>query len=450
MFNKVISTIEQNKMLMNGTTVIVAVSGGADSMALLSILVRMREKYNLNLLAAHVNHGLRGAESERDENFVRYYCKKNSIEIRILKTSIAELASSSGEGLEQCGRRVRYEFFSSLNDNAVVATAHTLSDRIETILFNLTRGSALKGLCGMPAMRDRIIRPLFECTRCEVEEYCLTNSLPYINDSTNTNDDYTRNHIRMNIIPQLGRINPRFEQAIRRCSESLALDEDLLNKLSVELLDHITVETGSYQTTGLMNAHPSLRKRALAKILQIHTGILPEYKHIDALDSLLRKGGRFQIQNHVIATIESGLLILNRPEVEYEKWRFDLNDGTFEMNDKSITTKIVNKIDLDNKQNIHKNILDNCLDYDKIIGNSVIRSRCAGDKIRLSKRHCTKSIKKLFNEASLPVWCRNKVAVIADDAGVLWVESFGVAERCEITNGTKRILMITVRRDLYA
>ncbi len=450
MYNKVISTIEQNKMLMNGTTVIAAVSGGADSMALLSILVRMKEKYNLKLIAAHVNHGLRGAESERDENFVRCYCEKNSIEIQILKTNISELASISGEGMEQCGRRVRYDFFGSLNECALIATAHTLSDRIETILFNLTRGSALKGLCGIPAVRNNIIRPLIECTRREIEEYCLNNCLPYIIDSTNTNDNFTRNHIRMNIIPQLARINPRFEQAILRCSESLAIDENLLNQLSVELLEYITVGSGSYQTAGLMNAHPSLRKRALAKILQTHSGTAPEGKQIDALESLLCKGGRLQIQNSVILTSDSGLLMVNRHEVEYEEWQFDLNNGAFQMNDKSIVTKIVNKIDFENIQNIHKNILDNCLDYDKIIGNSVIRSRCAGDKIRLSKRHCTKSIKKLFNEASVPVWCRNRVAIIADNAGVLWVESFGVDERCEITTSTERILMITVRRDLYA
>ena len=158
MIDKVISTVERYKMFESATTVVVALSGGADSMALLFILKSIKEKYGIELIAAHVNHCLRGDESDRDEKFVVEYCKNNNIKIEVKKINVGEIAQQTRESIEQCGRHIRYEYFNSLSKESVVATAHTLSDSLETILFNLARGTTLKGLCeiGRASCRERV------------------------------------------------------------------------------------------------------------------------------------------------------------------------------------------------------------------------------------------------------------------------------------------------------
>lgn len=441
MVDKVISAIEQYKMLKSGTTVIVALSGGADSMALLYILSSIQDKYNIKLMAAHVNHCLRGEESDRDEKFVLEYCINNNIAVKSKKINISETAQNTREGVEQCGRRIRYEFFDSLSDKGVIATAHTLSDSLETMLFNLARGTTLKGLCGIPPVRDNIVRPLIECTRQEIEEFCKNNNIPYVDDSTNFDDIYTRNHIRLNIIPQLDRINPKFYDAILRCSNSLSEDEDYLSNLSKALVRDAKTEKG-FSADVLTDAHPAVRKRALSYIIRQKTGAPLDNKNIEAVDLLLKREGTLQIHSGIVVEVKAGVLFFPFMQKIEPPWCYELSAKRYTLFSKSFEIGIVNKKDLENIQIIHNNILDNCFDYDKIIGKVVIRSRMEGDRIRLKNRNCTKSIKKLFNERAIPIPQRNKVAIIADRSGVLWVEGIGVAQRCEIDEHTKKILVI--------
>lgn len=445
MIEKVISTIEQYKMLKRGTTVIVALSGGADSMALLFVLSIIKDRYGISLMAAHVNHCLRGDESDRDEKFVVDYCAKNNIRVESKKINVAEAARQTREGVEQCGRRVRYEYFNSLSKNAIVATAHSLSDSLETILFNLTRGTTLKGLCGIPPIRDNIIRPLIECTRPEIEEFCKENNIPYVQDSTNFDDIYTRNHIRLNIVPQLDRINPKYYDAVLRCSKSLLQDEEYLSNLSEELVRDAWIEKG-FNANVLADSHPAVRKRALSSIIHKITGTPPDNKNIEAVDLMLKEEGTLQIHNGIVVVVKAGVLFFPLIEKDVLPWCYDLTEKRYTLFSKSFEIKIINKKDLENIQIVHNNILDNCFDYDKIDGNAVIRSRRENDSIRLKNRNCTKSIKKLFNELAIPLSQRNEIAIIADDSGVLWVDGIGVSQRCEITGDTKSILVVFNRR----
>ena len=445
MIDKVISTVERYQMLKKGATVIVALSGGADSMALLSVLISIRNNYDLTLIAAHVNHGLRGEEAARDENFVKEHCQRLGIELRVLNENIKVIAENSGEGLEECGRRIRYEFFNTICKDAVIATAHTLSDCLETTLFNLTRGSVLKGICGIPPVRDNIIRPLIECSRTEIEEYCRQNNISYVTDSTNSEDNYMRNHIRHNIVPQLKLINPMFDEAYHRCLNSLIDDENLLNELSLKLVKQAETENG-YKTDVLLDAHVSLRKRAIANIIMGQTGIPAQNKHIQAVDELLLGDGDIQIHQAAIVRVKAGVLKFPPKNIEILPWSIELHEGPVDLPFTKIRIEIVNKKDLENIQNIHNNILDYCFDYDKIKANPFIRNRCEGDKIKLSKRNCTKSLKKLFNESGIPPDDRNKVIIICDDDGLIWVEGFGCAERCSVCNETERVCIIFLGR----
>ena len=204
MICKVRDTLIKYSMLENTDEIIVGFSGGADSTCLLYILNLLKDEFDFKIHAAHVNHSLRGNESERDEKFVRDFCEKNSIKLSVLKVDIFKMSKIEGKSLEECGREVRYNFFNSLCANkSKIATAHNLNDCEETMFFNLTRGSGLKGLCSIPAVRENIIRPLIRCSRDEIENFCKENSIQYVTDSSNLSDDYTRNKIRHNIIPIL-------------------------------------------------------------------------------------------------------------------------------------------------------------------------------------------------------------------------------------------------------
>ena len=205
MNNLVLHTIENHGMLQKNDRVIVALSGGADSVTLLDILNSVKEKYNLTIFLAHINHGLRGDEADRDENFCRELSQKYNAEIFVKKANVKELAKQQKISEELCGRNVRYSFFEELADklNAKIATAHTASDNAETLLFNIARGSSVAGVASIPPIRGRIIRPLIEVTRTRIEQYCSEHNLNYVTDSTNLTDDYTRNNIRHNVIPLL-------------------------------------------------------------------------------------------------------------------------------------------------------------------------------------------------------------------------------------------------------
>ncbi|MBR5011737.1 MAG: tRNA lysidine(34) synthetase TilS, partial [Clostridia bacterium] len=254
MLKKVLAAIEKNNMLETGVTVTVALSGGADSVALLYCLLELQKERSFNLNAAHLNHMLRGEESLRDENFVKELCDKLNIPLFCENTDVAAEAQKSGESIELAARKIRYDFLNRVS-TGVIATAHTASDSFETMLFNLSRGTAINGLCGIPPKRDNLIRPLIYCTRADVEEYCSQNGIAYVTDSTNLTDDYTRNKIRHNVIPVLKGINPSAEQAVMRTALSFSEDADFLNGVATDALNDC-VRDEKIDVKKLLSYHP--------------------------------------------------------------------------------------------------------------------------------------------------------------------------------------------------
>lgn len=206
-----------------------ALSGGADSVAMLHALYSLKNELGFELCACHVNHNLRGEESDRDEMFVRRLCRFLDIPLYVKNIKVLEYMKKH-DSVEECARNIRYTFFEEVRCNGLIATAHTASDNCETVLINMTRGTALSGVCGIPERRDNIIRPVLRCTREEIEEYCRANSLDFVTDSTNLSDDYVRNKIRHNVIPLLCEINPSLFAAISRMTEAVSLDDSYLDK----------------------------------------------------------------------------------------------------------------------------------------------------------------------------------------------------------------------------
>ena len=285
MLKTVENFIREQDLIPSGATVLCAVSGGADSVAMLHALYRLRDKLDFNLAAAHYNHRLRGAESDRDQRFVEQFvqlcCGRHRrtdgtvLPAVVLYTGSGDVAAQAqlrGTGIEETARDMRYAFLRQAAKEAgadLIATAHTASDNVETILFHLARGSGLRGLGGILPKREEIIRPLLTTTRPQVEDYLYRHSLPHMEDSSNQNDDYTRNRIRHQILPVLDDISPGFLARMADTAALLRADEACLTDLARELAEKAVPSGGGLAIdAGLIaNAPDPIASRALRLML---------------------------------------------------------------------------------------------------------------------------------------------------------------------------------------
>ena len=434
MICKIRETIARYNMPVSDKRVVVALSGGADSMALLHVLCELKDEYCMAVEACHVNHGIRGGDAVRDENFVRAECEKLGVVLHTFHFDVPALAKARGLGLEECGRQLRYEAFATLGD-CLVATAHTLSDCCETLLLNETRGTSLRGLCSIPAKRDNIVRPLIDCTREEIEAYCESNSVPFVTDDTNFDDVYSRNRVRLNVIPELKKINPSFETAISRLISCANEDEEYFSIKTQEIISESKTPDG-YNAEIIAKQHPSVRKRVLSAIIKEETGIVPELVHLKLVEKIL-DGGTKQIAGKTVVSVSGSVMKINpEKDDDFTEWQCDFIVSEMIAGNRKIKATVFNKNDLPPKQFIHNKVLD----YDVVAECAVLRNRRPGDKIRLAGSSCTKTLKKLFNEKHVDG--RNNLMILADNEGVLWVEKLGCADRAKITEKTEKILLI--------
>lgn len=407
----VMRAISDNNMLQSGDKVVVALSGGADSVALFNVLLSLREKYNLSLYAAHVNHNLRGDEALRDESFVCEMCEKNSVELFVKSVNVKSLAAKQGIGTEMCGRNVRYEFFSELSKKlgSKIATAHTASDNAETVLFNLARGAGLNGICGIQPVRDDIIRPLIYATREQVEGYCKENGLSFVTDSTNLTDDYTRNKIRHAVIPVLKEINAGFENNVTNNSEMLRRINSFIELNAGETIERIKIKNG-YSCERLAALPTALRHEVLYLLCK-QNGVEPQYSKLKILSDCLESGGAVDLTGAVRAVCKQGVFRFVNTEQEKEIFSFiELKSNTsFIYNDKIFEAQC---------DETH-------FPTDRKL---VFRTRNAGDTITIPKRRVTKTLKKFLNELKIPEEKRDSIIVLADGSDILWMEGIGFSE----------------------
>lgn len=446
MKDRVLRTIDEYKMLPKGCSVVVGFSGGADSISLLHFLIQLKETYEIRIIAAHVNHCLRGKESERDENFVRKFCEDNNIEIRVLKIDVKSEAKKLGYGLEECGRNIRYEFFNSISSECSgrIATAHTLSDCMETTILNFARGTGLNGLCGIPPVRENIIRPFIFVTRKQIEEYCTNNGLTYITDSSNLSRDYARNKIRLDVIPILKQINPSFDNAALRMIDNITKDRDYLNELAECEFEKCRKING-FSAEAISRLPDPIKYRVIMKIISERCEIKLEATHLEMINVILNSGeGAVNIPGNYYVKVKSGIINVNAPKTPKIEWENKINS-------KEILTEqgrkfIIEDISIEEfrkKSKINKLLLNNALDYDTISSDTVIRNRRAGDIFCSAQRRVTKTIKKLFCENKIDSDQRNNIAMLACGNNILWVQGFGPSITAMITDSTQRVLIIS-------
>jgi len=440
MKNKVMNAIERHQMLLPGDRVLVALSGGADSMALLHVLLRIKEEYRLCVTAAHYHHGIRGEEADRDEDFVRQACSALGVPLAVGHGDVPQQAKKSGKGLEECAREMRYAFLEQTAQGARIATAHSLSDCEETFLFNLSRGASLHGLTSIPPVRGNIIRPLITCSRDEIEEYCRDNSISYVTDSTNNSDEYTRNRLRHHVVPELKKCNPLFDSAFARLTDGLREDDELLGELTQSVLERAETENG-YRTEVLLSVHPSLQKRAVSAIIEGLTGSKPEQLHILNVCALLQSEGDVQVVGGKSLRVRGGLLY-RKPE-QAEEWSRTAFGGENRLPYGTVYVEMYREISKIKLEKFSQDLLDNCIDYDKIKGKLVFSSIREGDKIRLNGRGVTKPLRRLFAEMGIEAENRKKIIVLRDEQGVVWVDGVGVGERCAVSEETAQVLILS-------
>ncbi len=428
-FNKINSTITEYNMLSTGDTIVVGVSGGADSMLLLSFLLSIRDEQRLNIIVANVEHGIRGQESLDDSSFVEQFCADNDITFKQLSIDAVNGAKEQGMTVEEYSRNMRYDFFRSFNADKI-ATAHNLSDNVETVLFRLSRGTSIKGCCGIPAVRDNIIRPLINVTGEDIRLACDELGVPYRVDSTNLNNEYTRNYIRHEIVPKFTELNPSFENVFSRFIESVKADEDYLDNEANKCLD-ACFKKNALSLDKLNTYHISIIKRAIIKFVSLYDISLDDL-HLNGVYDLTKKPGRYQIKNNYFAISDKNRL------------RIAIFEETFDFDNVKIKKQITSRSDfLTNCEHLRKNFDFYC-DYDKIVGEIFVRSRDAGDEIAPVGRNVTKSLKKLFNEYHINVEDRENIPIICDEKGIIGVYGYCCDERVKIDNTTQSVILLNI------
>ncbi|MEG2395706.1 MAG: tRNA lysidine(34) synthetase TilS [Oscillospiraceae bacterium] len=437
-----LDTISQYNMIKNGDKIVIGLSGGADSIALTLFLLSIKDKYSLSLSAAHINHCIRGDEAKRDEDFVKEFCVLNDLKLNILNFDIPLECKKTGESEEECGRRIRYSYFSEIaGKGGKIATAHNLNDNAETVLLNIIRGTGNKGICGIPPIRDNIIRPLILCSREKIEEYLKSKNQSFITDSTNLVNDYKRNKIRNTVFPILKEINPSFLDAFERLVLSANDDEELLKEICNDAYKTVC-QNNIIDENELIKLPKSIKKRVIARFLSENTSSKISAVHINDVIDIIGSNKKITSAGSLKIQSKSGFLKIQNDQKEIEPFeiKIEIKSQSVKTPQNNIQIQILSQKDL---QNLNKELLANCIDCDRIINTVFLRSRKDADEITLAKRNVTKSLKKLFNEAKIETFKRNGIAVLSSGDEVLWVEGFGTSKKYLPSKMTKKIMLIS-------
>lgn len=448
---KVMETLAAYRMIPPQGQIVVGVSGGADSMALVHFLFHLIHNKK-RLVVAHVNHGLRGEEAFRDERFVEVWCADHGVAFAHQEVDVRKLAEETGIGEEACGREVRYRFFDSLVQGPEdrIATAHTLSDSCETLFLHLASGAGLRGMCGIPAVRGRIIRPFIGLTREDIEYYCTYHAIQYVTDSTNASSAYTRNRIRKGLPPLLKTVNPAWEQAAARAMQSFSEDEACLSAMAEDALNGARRPDG-YWLTDLQTLPLSVLLRAVRMAAEEQgCGRVSEMHLRACADCICNGRGEVSLPGGISFRVEHQILCFfpSRREKFSLKTSFVwpktlTGDGRIVI----IDTLCTSLLESEKKQHkFHNLFLSDTFDCDKITQDLVLRTRQEGDRFFPAGRNVRKSLRKLFNEAKLSSFEKECALILEAQGEIVWLEGFGVSEHYRVTEKTVSAARITVRR----
>lgn len=472
---QMLETLRRYRMLELGEGVVVGVSGGPDSLALLHALLSLREEWQLRLVAVHVHHGLRGAEADGDADFVKGFCMSHEIPFYLFEMDIPAMAEASGASFEMEGRTARYEAFERVAAEegcSKIAVAQNMNDQCETLLMRLFRGTGLKGLGGIKPVREgRIIRPLLEVSRAEIEAYCSAQGLVPRMDPTNAQPAYARNRIRLEVLPYLeAHFNPQVIQALSRTAAVLREDEALLERVALEALETRRLKSdgnGLEEGCGMdlnrfESLEPALQKRLVRQLAgEASGGVLTNFNqvHTEAVLELVssREGSK---------VIRAGALEVRR--VYDALWMRMADDSSREMKMDAGAVQGLSGVEAGWLIQVEMLTRDQWLairsqghsgeamdlekpgiavDLEKIQGRLHVRQRMPGDRFRPFGMKVSKKLKRFMIDEKIPEALRHKIPLICDENRIIWVYGYRMSEDVRVGPESVKIGWVTLRRN---
>lgn len=455
MLRKMLETIGRYRMMQPQQRVVVGFSGGADSTALLFALHQLEQQLDIRLEACHINHCLRGEESERDQRFCTDFCRRYNIPLTVYRIQAEQEAKQAGQSVETFSRQRRYSLMTALaGQEGRVATAHNLNDNAETVLFYLARGTGLNGLGGIPPVRGQIVRPLIECSREQIEQFCRENELDFIHDSSNDSDQYTRNRIRHHLLPQMQQLNSGFLKNIAELCDTARTDHQFLQQLAQQEYRRLqrSQQPMALEREGFLQLHAAMQRRVLLLLLQ-QAQIEPSYERVSRMLVQIEQGsGRTELKKGTMLQVDADKIALIS-HAFYPKERQPFFEQPFAegkillFSGKWVRVQLCSNEDYKFFFKKEPALLKNAVDCDKMKDNAVFRQRKEGDRIALVRQSGSRPLKKLWNEAKTPQQQRWRSAVLSDSDGVVWVEGFGADRRVLPDDGSRTVALIWVEEE---
>lgn len=452
-------TIRNYNLIRPKENILVGVSGGPDSMVLLYLLMELKDDLDFNILVAHVNHGVRGKEARRDQEFVKEQAKKLGLPYFSKKVDMIAYAKAKGISEEEAGRKLRYGFFREVLANqggGKIAVAHNKNDQAETLLMRIFRGTGIDGLKGMDFKTRDIIRPLLNIERIEIESYMKENKIETVLDRTNLEPIYTRNRIRLELIPYIEKhFNPNLVDSLWRLSQTSQSDSRFLDQYSREKLNQILKSQD--KDCIILNADlfrqedKSIQQRIIRLIISDLLNSLQGIteNHISMVMNLFNTGEtgkEVHLPNDLIARTSYKKLIFSRNKaVKNINFLYNIKLGVNEF------PKIGYRFDIEvlpveKLGTIKRDKTVGLFDYDKIQGNLYLRNRKVGDRFVPFGMRGSKKIKDYFIDEKIPRQLREKIPLIVDNKNILWVVGYRTSNLYKITKDTKKILKIQFMR----
>ncbi|MDH4222052.1 MAG: tRNA lysidine(34) synthetase TilS [candidate division Zixibacteria bacterium] len=454
MLNKFKETLNRWKMLQKKDRVLVACSGGPDSIALLYLLNQIKGEYKLKLHVAHVNHKLRGRESDEEENFVRELARKLNLQYYTKSFDIKKIAKLKKLSVEECARKVRYDFFNKLACRikaSKIALGHTADDQAETVLMRLIRGAGSLGLCGMSPVSGRIIRPLLDFKKENIEKYLRENKLAFRIDSSNLRKDYLRNRIRLELLPYLREnYNPRIVETLTRTASVLSSQENFIRKETVKIFDNLSRVSKRKISLDLYRLfeYDMCLRRELVRLAIERTGggfFRAGFEAVERILDLARKeksGRRIFLKKTLLVEVSSKSL--NFYQAEKNKKALTVRfPGVTESKSFGISfdSTIVRRGQSSEKSYSGDQMVA-FLDREKLKPPFILRNARTGDRFKPLGMSGEKSLKDFLTDLKIPRYEKEKALVLTSGGRIAWVVGYRIGDEFKVTESTKTILKI--------